>query len=244
MTLTRISCIIIEDELPASILLEMHIAKFDFLDLKGKFMSTRNALNLLKIQKIDLLFLDINLPGKSGIEFAKSLPKDIGIIFTTANPQHAVEGFELEAIDYLLKPISLERFSKAIYKYCKIQKTNQDFEQLAHTETERPFIFVKCERKTLKLYLHEIEHFESQGNYLLIHTENDCFKTHQSITEMIEKLPEGFFHRIHRSFLIPMQRVTQFNSRSVTIKSKVLPIGRLYASKTNELLQSILKKSC
>ncbi|MNX28126.1 Transcriptional regulatory protein YpdB [compost metagenome] len=242
MTPTRISCIIIEDELPASILLEMHIAKFDFLELKGKFMSTSNALNLLKTQKIDLLFLDINLPGKSGIEFAKSLPKDIGIIFTTANPQYAVEGFELEAIDYLLKPISFERFSKAIHKYCKIQKTNQEFEQLTQAETERPFIFVKCERKTLKLYLDEIDYFESQGNYLLIHTESDCFKTHQSITEMIEKLPEGLFYRIHRSFLIPLKKVTQFNSRSVTIKNKVLPIGRLYNTSTINFLQSFVKK--
>ncbi|PZX93255.1 DNA-binding response regulator [Flavobacterium aquariorum] len=242
MTPTRINCIIIEDELPASILLEMHIAKFDFLDLKGKFMSTNNALNLLKIQKIDLLFLDINLPGKSGIEFAKSLPKDIGIIFTTANPHYAVEGFELEAIDYLLKPISFDRFSKAIQKYCKTQKTNQEFEQLSKAETERPFIFVKCERKTLKLYLDEIDYFESQGNYLLIHTEKDCFKTHQSITEMIEKLPEGIFYRIHRSFLITLKKVNQFSSRTVTIKNKVLPIGRLYASKTNDLLQSIQLK--
>ncbi|WP_264564467.1 LytR/AlgR family response regulator transcription factor [Flavobacterium sp. N3904] len=244
MTPTRINCIIIEDELPASILLEMHIAKFDFLDLKGKFMSTNNAVNLLKTQKIDLLFLDINLPGKSGIEFAKSLPNDIGIIFTTANPQYAVEGFELEAIDYLLKPISFDRFSKAIQKYCKIQKTNQEFEQLSKAETERPFVFVKCERKKLKLYLDEIDYFESQGNYLLIHTEKDCFKTHQSITEMIEKLPEGFFCRIHRSFLITLKKVSQFNSRSVTIKNKVLPIGRLYASKTNVLLQSILINHC
>lgn len=242
MTPTRINCIIIEDELPASILLEMHIAKFDFLDLKGKFMSTNNALNLLKTQKIDLIFLDINLPGKSGIEFAKSLPKDIGIIFTTANPQHAVEGFELEAADYLLKPISLERFSKAIHKYSKIQKTNQQFEQLTQAEAKQPFIFVKCERKTLKLYLDEIDYFESQGNYLLIYTENDCFKTHQSITEMMEKLPDGIFYRIHRSFLISLKKVTQFNSRSVTIKNKALPIGRLYSSSTINCLQSFVKK--
>jgi DNA-binding LytR/AlgR family response regulator len=242
MTPTRINCIIIEDELPASILLEMHIAKFDFLDLKGKFTSTNNALNLLKTQKIDLLFLDINLPGKSGIEFAKSLPKDIGVIFTTANPQHAVEGFELEAVDYLLKPISLERFSKAIHKYCKIQKTNQEFEERAQAETERPFIFVKCERKTLKLYLDEIDYFESQGNYLLIHTETDSYKTYQSITEMIEKLPEGLFCRIHRSFLITIKKVNQFNSRSVTIKNKVLPIGRLYSTSTITSLQSFVKK--
>lgn len=239
---TRINCIIIEDELPASILLEMHIEKFDFLNLKGKFMSTNNAQNLLKTQKIDLIFLDINLPGKSGIEFAKSLPKDIGIIFTTANSEHAVEGFELEAADYLLKPISLERFSKAIHKYCKIQKNNQQFEQLTQAETEQPFIFVKCERKTLKLYLNEIDYFESQGNYLLIYTEDDCFKTYQSITEMMEKLPEGLFYRVHRSFLIALKKVIQFNSRSVTIRNKVLPIGRLYSASTLNCLQSFVKK--
>ena len=241
MTPTRINCIIIEDELPASIVLEMHISKFDFLDLKGKFMSTNNALPILKTQKIDLLFLDINLPGKSGIEFAKSLPKNIGIIFTTANPQYAVEGFELEAIDYLLKPVSFERFSKAIQKYCKIQKTNQTIEQLEQTETERNFVFVKCDRKMLKLYLDEIYYFESQGNYLLIHTETDCFKTHLSITEMIEKLPEGIFCRIHRSFLITLKKVTQFNNRSVTIKNKILPIGRLYNTATINTLQEFLK---
>lgn len=241
MTPTRINCIIIEDELPASILLEMHIGKFDFLDLKGKFISTNSALNVLKTQKIDLLFLDINLPGKSGIEFAKSLPKNIEIIFTTANPQHAVEGFELEAVDYLLKPISLERFSKAVQKYCKIQKTNQVIEQLYQAETERPFVFVKCQRKMLKLYLDQILYFESQGNYLLIHTETDCFKTHQSITEMIEKLPEGLFCRIHRSFLITLKKVTQFNSRSVTIKNKILPIGRLYSTLTIASLQLFMK---
>lgn len=242
MTPSRTNCIIIEDELPASILLEMHIAKFDFLDLKGKFMSVNNALHALKTQKIDLVFLDINLPGKSGIEFAKSLPKDIGIIFTTANPEHALEGFELDAVDYLLKPISLERFSKAIHKYSKIQKTSQETEQLNQAEASRSFVFVKCERKMLKLYLDEIDYFESQGNYLLIYTETECYKTYQSITEMEEKLPEGLFCRIHRSFLITIKKVTQFNSRTVTIQNKNLPIGRLYATPTAHLLQSILKK--
>lgn len=240
MKSTRINCIIIEDEIPASIVLEMHISKFEFLDLKGKFMSTNKVANILKSQKIDLIFLDINLPGKSGIEFAKLLPKEIGIIFTTANPQYAVEGFELEAIDYLLKPISLERFSKAIHKYCKIQKTNQEFELLTQADADRAFIFVKSERKTLKLYLDEIDYFESQGNYLLIHTETDCFKTHHSITEMIEKLPDGLFCRIHRSFLITLSKVTLFNSRSVSIKNKTLPIGRLYSASTISSLQSIL----
>lgn len=242
MMSTNINCIIIEDELPASILLEMHIAKLDFLVLKGKFMSVSSAQNILKTQKIDLIFLDINLPGKSGIEFAASLPKDIGIIFTTANPEHAIEGFELEAVDYLLKPISFERFSKAVDKYCKIQKSNQVILHSEKQESERPFIFVKCERKMLKLFLDEIDYFESQGNYLLIYTETNCYKSHQSLTEMEEKLPEGFFCRIHRSFLIAVKKVTAFGGSSVTIQNKQLPIGRLYAKSTTHLLQSFVKK--
>lgn len=241
--LTNINCIIIEDELPASILLEMHIAKLDFLDLKGKFMSVSSAQNILKTQKIDLILLDINLPGKSGIEFAKSLSKDIGIIFTTANSEHAVEGFELEAIDYLLKPISFERFSLAIDKYCKIRRSNQVIINAEKEESERLSVFVKCERKMLKIFLDEIDYFESKGNYLIIYAKNECYKTHQSLTEMEEKLAEGMFCRIHRSFLIAIKKVKQFNSSSVTIQNKELPIGRLYASKTNELLKSIVKNN-
>lgn len=240
---TNINCIIIEDELPASILLEMHIAKLDFLDLKGKFMSVSSAQNILKTQKIDLILLDINLPGKSGIEFAKSLPKDIGIIFTTANSEHAVEGFELEAVDYLLKPISFERFSIAIDKYCKIKRSNQVILNSEKEESERLFVFVKCERKMLKFFLDEIDYFESRGNYLIIYAENKSYKTHQSLIEMEEKLPEKIFLRTHRSFLIAVKKVKQFNSSSVTIQNKQLPIGRLYASKANELLQLIVKNN-
>jgi len=239
---TKINCIIIEDELPASILLEMHIAKLDFLNLKGKFMSVNSAQNILKTQKIDLIFLDINLPGKSGIEFAALLPRDIGIIFATANPEYAIEGFEMEAVDYLLKPISFERFSKAVGKYCKIQKSNQVILHSEKQESERPFIFIKCERKMLKLFLDEIDYLESQGNYLLIFTETGCYKTYQSITEMEEKLPEGLFCRIHRSFLIAIKKVAILSSSSVTIQNKQLPIGRFYSKSTTRLLQSIIKK--
>ena len=239
---TKINCIIIEDELPASILLEMHIVKLDFLKLKGKFMNISSALNTLKTQKIDLVFLDINLPGKSGIEFAKSLPKDIGIIFTTAYPGHAIEGFELEAVDYLLKPISFERFKKSVDKYCKNQKSNQEISLSSQVETERPFVFVKCERKMLKLFLDEIDYFESQGNYLLIYTETDCYKTYLALTEMEEKLPEGLFYRIHRSFLIAIKKITAFNSSSVSIKNKELPIGRLYSTSTTQMLKKFTEK--
>lgn len=242
MMSTKINCIIIEDELPASILLEMHIAQLDFLILKGKFMSANSAHHMLKTQKIDLIFLDINLPGKSGIELASSLPNDIGVIFTTANPKYAIEGFELEVVDYLLKPISFERFSKSIDKYCRIQKSNLAILHSEEQESETPFIFIKCDRKMLKLFLGEIDYFESQGNYLLIYSGTNCYKTYRSIKEMEEKLPKGIFLRIHRSFLIAIKKVKQFNRRSVIIQNKELPIGRLYVKSTTHLLQSFVKK--
>lgn len=234
----KINCIIIEDELPASILLEMHIEKFDFLALKGKFVSAASASGILKKQKIDLIFLDINLPEKSGIEFAKTLPHDIAIIFTTAYTEHAIDGYNLEAIDYIAKPISFERFSKAVNKFLKIQK--QAYAVADIQATEKPFIFVKCERRMLKFYLEDILYFESQGNYLLIYTQTDTFKTYQSITEMNEKLPESLFCRIHRSFLVATDKITAFNRHGVMIQNKELPIGRRYLLLVTQLLDSLI----
>jgi DNA-binding LytR/AlgR family response regulator len=237
--LSKINCIIIEDELPASILLEMHIAKFDFLVLKGKFMSATSASNFLKNNSIDLIFLDINLPEKSGIEFAKTLPSEINIIFTTAYTEHAIDGFNLEAIDYIAKPISLERFSKAINKVLKIQKQNLTTASIP--ETEKPFVFVKCERRMLKFYLDDILYFESQGNYLLIYTKlGNNYKAYLSISEMNEKLPEELFCRVHRSFLVAIDKITAFNRTTVTVENKQLPIGRVYLTTVTHLLQSLV----
>ncbi|MFH6959086.1 LytR/AlgR family response regulator transcription factor [Flavobacterium aquidurense] len=234
-----INCIIIEDELPASILLELHIARFDFLDLKGRFTSVANAQNILKSHKIDLIFLDINLPGKSGIEFARSLSSETAVIFTTAYTEYAVEGFEIEAIDYILKPIAFGRFTKAISKYTKIRESNEIVLHSKIQETDRAFIFVKCERKMVKLFLDEIDYFESQGNYLLIYTATECYKTYQSITEMEEKLPEGLFFRIHRSFLVAIKKITSYNTNHINIQNKQLPIGRFYQSSVSYLLNSL-----
>lgn len=231
-----VNCIIIEDELPASILLELHISKFDFLDLKGKFTNAAAAQNILKSQKIDLIFLDINLPGKSGIEFARNIPSDTAVIFTTAYTEYAVEGFELEAVDYILKPISYERFTKAINKYSKMKELKEIVLFSKKQETENPFIFVKCERKMIRLFLDEINYFESQGNYLLLFTDTNSYKTYQSIKEMEEKLPEGLFCRIHRSFLVSIQKITSFNTHAVQINNKQLPIGRLYSPEVSRLL--------
>lgn len=239
--LHKISCIIIEDELPASRLLEKHISAFPFLELKGSFVSTANALSVLATEKIDLIFLDINLPGLSGLDFAKTLSATTSVIFITAYAEYAVDGFDLDAVDYLLKPVSFERFSRAISKYNKTHKMVSDKVQMEISVTEKPFVFVKCERKLMKLFLDEVLYFESQGNYLLIYTEKGSFKTYQSITEMEEKLPENMFCRIHRSFLVSIPKISAFNNHSVVVHNKELSIGRLYSAATAKLLHSLSK---
>uniref|UniRef100_UPI002931EF0A LytR/AlgR family response regulator transcription factor n=1 Tax=uncultured Flavobacterium sp. TaxID=165435 RepID=UPI002931EF0A len=145
----------------------------------------------------------------------------------------------LEAVDYILKPISLERFTKAISKYTKIRELNEIVLHSKIQETDRAFIFVKCERKMVKLFLDEIDYFESQGNYLLIYTATDCYKTYQSITEMEDKLPEGLFLRIHRSFLVAIKKITSYNTNTVNIQNKQLPVGRFYNSAVSYLLNSL-----
>ncbi|MGB3063892.1 LytR/AlgR family response regulator transcription factor [Sphingobacterium thalpophilum] len=232
----KIKCAIVEDELPASDLLELHISKFDFLDLKGKYTHVGGLQELLATEQIDLLFLDINLPGKSGIEFAKSLPKETAIIFTTAYPNYAVEGFELDAIDYILKPISLERFTKAVNKYSKTKQINTTVHAPVNDVEDRAFIFVKCERKMMKFFLDEIDYLESQGNYVIIYTLNGPYKIYQSITDMQDRLPEGTFLRIHRSFLVAINKITSFGNKHIHIRDKQLPIGRFYHNEVADFL--------
>ena len=237
----EINCIIIEDELPASMVLEMHISKIAFLHLQAKFSSVAAALPLINTAKVNLIFLDINLPGISGNHFAKSLNSSLAVIFTTAYTEYAVESFELDAVDYLLKPISFERFTKAINRYLKYHKHSITQIETADKIIEKPFVFVKSERRMVKIFLDEILYLEAQRNYLSIYMENEVHKVYQSIAEMEDKLPEGSFVRIHRSFLISLSKVKAYTGSHVVIQKQEVPIGRLYGTAVKSILKSIIK---
>lgn len=237
----EINCIIIEDELPASIVLEMHIAKIPFLRLVGKFSSVVKALPVINTEKLNLIFLDINLPGIPGNHFAKSLNSSIGIIFTTAYTEYAVESFDLGVIDYLLKPISFERFTKAVNRYLKYYKHSITQIKPLDKIVEKPFVFVKSERRMVKIFLDEILYVEAQRNYLLIYMEDEVYRIYKSISEMEEKLPVDLFLRIHRSFLISVNKVRAYTSSYVVIHKKEIPIGRLYSATVEAVLKSIIK---
>lgn len=234
-----INCIIIEDEKPAADLLQLYISRIEVLNLAGTFTSGTQAIRCLNTHKIDLIFTDINLPGISGVDFIRSLTPAPNVIFTTAHAQYAVDGFDLDAVDFLLKPIPFERFLKAINRFIKL-----DSKQLLETnkpeapEKEPPFIFVKSDKKMVKIYLDDILYFESQKNYLLITTTKEVYKTYHSISEMEEKLPESMFVRIHRSFIVSIPKIEKFNSNEIEINKTVIPIGRHYGGTTTQALKN------
>lgn len=231
-----INCIVIEDESPAANVLQMHIARFPFLKLKGTFSSGSKAMAVLNSEKIDLAFLDINLPGVPGNQFASTIKASTSIIFTTAYAEFAVQGFELNAVDYLLKPISFERFSKSINRYLALYQNNSSVLPTVDKIDARPFVFIKCDRKMVKIFLDDILYLEAQRNCLLIYTESEVYRSYQAISEMEEKLPDTFFARVHRSFIIALDKVKAYNNSYVVIQDKQIPIGRMYS----DAIQSIL----
>lgn len=234
----KISCIIIEDEKAAAEILELYISKIDFLHLRGVFSGAIQALSFLNAESADLIFTDIELPGISGINFIKTLSNQPGVILVTAYPEYAIEGFEVEAIDFLVKPVSFERFVKAVNRFLKIKKRGEEPIRQEIRTPERAFVFIKCDKKMVKLYFDEILYFEAQKNYLLIYTENETLRTYYSISEMEEKLPEQLFIRIHRSFIVSVDKVKGYTGNYLDIGHKQIPIGRSYNVATLNFLRS------
>lgn len=237
----NINCIIIEDEKPASDILELYISNVEILHLKGIFSSATQALNFLNTEKVDLIFLDVNLPGISGINFIKSLNPAPAVIFTTAYAEYAVESFELEAIDYLLKPIPFERFIKGVNRFLKLKKFETGIINIDKTSNDKSFVFIKCDKKMVKIFLDEILYFEAQKNYLLIYTESCVYRTYHSISEMEEKIPEQMFIRIHRSFVVALKKIEGYTANYVEIRKNKIPIGRYYSLVTSDALKSFLQ---
>jgi DNA-binding LytR/AlgR family response regulator len=224
----KINCLVLEDEKPAQQIMLMHIQRISFLSLQAVAGSVKQALDYLHTGNIDLLFADINLPGTSGLQLAQSLPHTTGVIFTTAYQQYAVQGFELNAVDYLVKPIAFDRFEKAVNRYLQHFHKQPASVNEATATAQRPFLFIRCERKMIKLHLDEILYLEAQRNYLLIQTNKGVHKTYQSITELEEKLPAGHFLRVHRSFIVSVNQVSALTANQIIIQQYTIPIGRLY----------------
>lgn len=245
--IAKIKCIIVDDEPLARDVLEGYAKQMDQLEVVAVCANAVEAFGNLQKHKIDLVFLDIKMPKINGLELLESLNPIPLVVFTTAYREFAVKAFELDAIDYLLKPISLGRFMKTVAKANKYLCGNHDISRhettldptpkTAHTE-EPELLYIKSQRKIVKLDLSEICYLESLNDKVLIHTTDNTINTTQRIGYLAEKLPKNQFIRIHRSFIVSLDKVTAFNSIMVEVKGKELPVGRNYRSQAMEVLQN------
>lgn len=222
-------CLIVEDEVPAIAVLENHIGHFKELEIVDTHNNAMDAMVSLQTKRIDILFLDIELPKISGIQLLNSLPRKPFVIMTTAHREFALEGYDLEITDYLLKPISLERFTKALTKVYRFSQTPMDFPPLT-TKTQEfsePFIYIRAEREYIKVLLKDIMYIESIKNYVKLITVHSTIITLLGISEMEQKLP-GEFVRVHRSYMVSIQHITRFTHSHIVIGNRSIPIGKHY----------------
>ena len=223
-----ITAIAIDDEPIALDVVRSHAAKVSFLDLQATFTNAFEAMDYLRQQPVDLLFLDIKMPDISGIEFFRSLNKKPLVIFTTAYSEHAVAGFELDAMDYLLKPFSLARFLKACNKA-------QEWLQLHRTDTKPAYLFVKTGYDQVKVDFGDIDYLEATGNYVNFVLGGRHVLSRMTITECEELLPADRFLRIHRSFITAIGKVQKIERHQLTVNGNILPIGASYMQVTKQL---------
>ena len=230
-------CLIIDDEPIAIRVIKNHLGSFKNFHIVGECGNAFEAMEVLAHSSVDLIFLDIQMPQITGMDFLKSLDHPPKVIFTTAYRDYAVEAFELEVIDYLLKPISLVRFSKAINRF--YQQQSEYFATLANKETTAPkhdYLFLKADKKWHKIVFDEIIYLESLGDYLTVHTQNGKITTKERISHLNEQLPSELFIRVHRSYIISRSKITALLPGQVELGELKIPIGRSYKEIVGKLL--------
>jgi len=223
-----IKCIIIDDEPLAISVIESFIKEFKNIEIIDTFNNPLEALPIIEQNDIDAIFLDINMPRMNGLEFLKSLQEYPQIIITTAYKEYALESYELEVLDYLVKPISFNRFLKSVNKLTarlissKKPQPTREFKQSPH-------IFLKVEKKLVKILLEDILYIESLKDYIRVCSIEDTYMSHKSLSSISEELPSENFIRIHKSYTIAIDKVKSIEGNLVEIGEKRIPIGRNYA---------------
>lgn len=227
----NLKCLIVDDEPPALDILESYIDAIASLELVGRCENAIQAFDVLQRKKIDLMFLDIKMPQLLGTDFVRSLKNPPPVIFTTAYRDYALEGFELDVIDYLLKPIPFERFLRAVGKVTNRVAIPLDpyFQTPVYESNKDAFIYFRTDRKAVKVFLREILYIESLKDYIRVVTDsNSSLIVKQSIAGLLDQLPSDQFVRIHRSFIISIAHVKAYTAQIVEVAGQQLPIGGLY----------------
>jgi two-component system LytT family response regulator len=215
-----IRCLIVDDEPLALEVLENYISRSPQLELAAQCNNAVRAFQVLHSEKIDLIFLDIKMPGINGLDFVRSLKNPPPVIFTTAYADHALTGFELEAIDYLLKPVTYERFEKSINKLLKLYQPN--------TGQQKGYTYFKVSGKLIKIQHNELLYAQSVKDYIHLYTANGNFLTHMTMKYLNELLPPEIFVRVHRSFLVNKTHITVIDKNSLKLGPVSIPVGENY----------------
>jgi DNA-binding LytR/AlgR family response regulator len=224
----KINCAVIDDEPIAREILEDFIGQDERLQLQGNYKNAKDALKGISEQPVELVFLDINMPGLTGFQFLKSMTNPPAVIFTTAYREHAMEGFDANAIDYLLKPIAIERFLLAVNKAWKFLRPQvQEYTEAVVIEKESDdFFFVKADGGLVKIFFEEILFIEALKEYVKIVTKDRSVITYHTISGLEEKLPTGKFYRIHRSYIVNIKAITSIEGFLVKVNKHELPVSR------------------
>lgn len=230
-------CLVVDDEPQAREVVKRYIQQLPVLELAGECSNALEAMEVLRREPIDLLLLDINMPQLKGIDLAKVLKAPPRIIFTTAHEEYALEGYELDVVDYLLKPIRFERFLKAIQKVLQLGKGQLEPRTSLPEAAVKPFVYFRVERKMVKVQLGDILFIESMKDYIKVVTINGVLITKQSISSVEALLPESQFIRTHRSFLVSMAGIKSYTSELIEIGGMEIPIGKLYRPGVLKMLE-------
>ncbi|WP_179319836.1 LytR/AlgR family response regulator transcription factor [Winogradskyella helgolandensis] len=239
MSNLKITCVIVDDEPMALNLVESYAEKTPFLDLKKKCSSALEAMEFIKSNPVDLLFLDIQMPDLTGIEFSKMLPKETRVIFTTAFDHYALEGFKVEAIDYLLKPFDYAEFLAAANKANTWFELVRGKRQSVLSE-EKEFLFVKSEYKQLRIKLADVLYFEGLKDYIKIWLKDNPkpILTLMSLKSLEEELPETQFMRVHRSFIVSLNNIDVIERSQIIINNQRVTVSEQYKSKFLEFINN------
>jgi DNA-binding LytR/AlgR family response regulator len=234
-TSRTIKCLVVDDEPPAREIISRYISNVPYLQLAGECGNAIQAMSMLQSFPVDILFLDIRMPQLNGNELLKIVKHPPKVIFTTAYAEYALEGYDLDIVDYLLKPIQFERFLKAVHKAMQTASPTDTVSPVSEPGKEA-FVYFRADRKMVKVMLRDIQYIESMKDYVKVVTGKQVIITKQSITSVEAMLPRHLFIRTHRSFIVALHSIKSFTSELIDIAGTEVPIGKLFR---NEVLKTI-----
>jgi len=231
----KIKCIIIDDEPLAAEVIATHLSEFSNMELIGTFTNPMEALLTIESGGVDAVFIDINMPKMNGLDFIESLESSPYFIITTAYREYAVESFDLDVLDYLVKPIPFTRFLKSMNKLSQKFLSDKSTELPAQA-AEKSFIFLKVDKKLIKIKFEDINYIESLKDYIKVFTKSGDYLAHKSLSSITEEIPKNQFLRLHRSFTVALDKIQALEGNSVLVTGKRIPIGRKYINHAKDVI--------